>query len=91
MTTTRFVILMIGFAALGIAVVALRAHQADRLRRVQDLQFRQTELEREILRQEMELARLRSPEMIRERHERFQRHGEVSLRSDEQETWSAQR
>jgi hypothetical protein len=61
----------VALTAIGIGVVAIRVDQARTTRRIQDLQFQQTDLQREIWRQEMELARLRSPQMIRERLERF--------------------
>ncbi len=71
MTIPRTVGLLIGLTGIGIAVVAMRAEQAQHLRRIQEFQFRQTELRQQIWSQEMELARLRSPQMIRERAERF--------------------
>jgi hypothetical protein len=71
MTIARMVGLLVALTAIGIGVVAIRVDQARTTRRIQDLQFRQTDLQREIWRQEMELARLRSPQMIRERLERF--------------------
>ena len=71
MTIPRMVGLLIALAALGITVVVLRVDQMRVAQRIQELQFNQTELRREIWTQEMELARLRSPRMIRERAERF--------------------
>ena len=67
MTIPRMVGLLIVLTVIGIAVVAMRVQQAQSLYRIQALQFRQTELRQQIWSQEMELARLRSPQMIRER------------------------
>ena len=71
MTMPRMVGPLIGLTVIGIAAVAMRADQSRHLRRIQELQFRQTELRQRIWSQEMELARLRSPERIRERAERL--------------------
>ena len=71
MTMTRMVGLLLALTVIGIVAVAMRVDQARHTRRIQELQFRQTELRQEISRQEMELARLRSPRMIRERAARF--------------------
>ena len=71
MTIPRMVGLLIALTVIGIAVVAMRAEQARSLHRIQALQFRQTELRQQIWSQEMELARLRSPRMIRERAQHF--------------------
>jgi len=67
MTITRMLVLIFVLALTGIAVVALRVEQSRHLRKVQELQFRQTELKQQIWCQDMELARLRSPQMIRDR------------------------
>ena len=71
MTIPRMVGLSIALALLGIAVVAVRLEQARHMRQIQMLQFRQADLRQKIWTQEMELARLRSPQMIRERAARF--------------------
>jgi len=71
MTIPRMVGLSVAMALIGIAVVAVRLEQARHLRQIQMLQFRQAELRQKIWSQEMELARLRSPQMIRERAARF--------------------
>ena len=71
MTIPRVVGVLVGLTLIGVAVVAMRTEQTRHLRSIQDLQFRQTELRQRIWSQEMELARLRSPQMIRERAERF--------------------
>lgn len=71
MTIPRMVVLLVGLAVIGIAAVAMRAQQVRHLYTIQELQFRQTELQRQVWDQEMELARLRSPQMIRERYERL--------------------
>jgi len=71
MTIPRMVGVLIALAVIGIAVVVIRLDQAATSRRIQELQFRQTDLRRRIWTQELELARLRSPRMIRERAERF--------------------
>ena len=71
MTIPRMVGILIALTVIGIAVVVIRVDQAATSRRIQELQFRQTDLRRQIWTQELELARLRSPRMIRERAERF--------------------
>lgn len=71
MTIPRMVGLLAALAMVGIAVVMMRADQRQISQRIQELQFRQTELQREVWTQDMELARIRSPAMIRERAERF--------------------
>lgn len=71
MTAGRMVGLLIGLAGIGIAMVCMRAQQSHHLYRIQELQFRHCELRRRIWDQEMELARLRSPQMIRERYARL--------------------
>ena len=71
MTIPRMVGLSIALALLGIAVVAVRLEQSRHMRQIQMLQFKQAELRQKIWTQEMELARLRSPQMIRERAARF--------------------
>ena len=71
MTIPRMVGLLVVLAVVGLGVVVIRVDQAAISQRIQDLQFRQTELRRKLWTQEMELARLRSPGMIRDRAERF--------------------
>lgn len=71
MTIPRMLGLLIVLTTIGVAVVLMRGQQVRHLRRIQEWQFRQTELRQQIWSQEMELARLRSPQMIRERAERF--------------------
>jgi len=71
MTIPRMVGLLIALTVIGIAVVVIRVDQATTSRRIQEYQFRQTDLRRQLWTQELELARLRSPRMIRERAERF--------------------
>ncbi len=66
MTTARLVGVLVGLALIGIAVVAIRVDQSRVSQRIQKLQFQQTEVSREIWTQEMEMARLRSPQAIRE-------------------------
>jgi hypothetical protein len=63
--------LLIGLTAIGVAVVALRLEHARHMRQIQVLQIQQTELRQKIWSEDMELARLRSPQMIRERAVRF--------------------
>lgn len=67
MTIPRMIGLLIALTLLGIAVVVVRVDQRLVLSRIQEQQFLQTDLRREIWGQEMELARLRSPGVIRER------------------------
>jgi hypothetical protein len=71
MTMPRMVGLLLGLAILGVAVVALRLEQAQELREIQRLQFEQVEARQKIWTLNMELARLRSPQMVRERAARF--------------------
>jgi hypothetical protein len=71
MSMTRLVVLLGAMAGIGIAVVALRVEQSATLWRIQELQFRETQLRRDIWRQQMELGRLRSPHLVRERVERL--------------------
>jgi hypothetical protein len=63
--------LLLALTVVGLGVVVIRVDEAAISQRIQELQFRQTELRRQLWTQEMELARLRSPGMIRERAERF--------------------
>ncbi len=58
-------------AALAAAVVMIRSEQARCARRVQCLRSRQIKLEREGWSHQAEMARLRTPAMIRERVERM--------------------
>ncbi len=71
MTIPRMVGLLMALTAIGLAVVSLRTDQSRRMRHIQDLQNQHKELRQQIWMQEMELARLRSPQMIRERAARF--------------------
>ncbi|UCD29094.1 MAG: hypothetical protein JSV03_01015 [Planctomycetota bacterium] len=71
MTIARMLGLAIILTVTGIAVVAMRVDQCRHLRQVQELQFQQSELKQRIWQQEMELARLRSPQMIRDRADRL--------------------
>lgn len=71
MTMPRMVGVLSALAIIGIAVVILRADQAKHARQIQKLHFQQQQLHQRIWEQEMEMARLRSPRMIRERAERL--------------------
>ena len=71
MTIPRMVVLLILLAIVGIAAVAIRVEQTRSSWRIQQMQFEQARLEREICTQRMELARLRSPGMVRERAARL--------------------
>ncbi len=71
MTIPRMVGLLLALTVVGLGVVVIRVDEAAISQRIQELQFRQTELRRQLWTQEMELARLRSPDMIRDRAERF--------------------
>jgi hypothetical protein len=71
MTIPRMVGLLVALSCIGIAVVTLRVDQVRHMRRIQQTQFEQSELRQRIWSQEMQLARLRSPQMIRERAARF--------------------
>jgi hypothetical protein len=59
--------LLIGLTMIGLAVVSARVERARHDRRLQELQDDQAKVTEQIARQEMELARLKSPGMIRER------------------------
>lgn len=71
MTVGRLVGLLVILTAIGLGVVGLRVDQARHTRKIQELQFHQTDLRRRMWQQEMELARLRSPQLIRERAQQF--------------------
>jgi hypothetical protein len=65
MTTARLVGVLLGLAVIGIAIVAIRVDQSRVSQRIQKHQSEQANLSREIWTQEMEMARLRSPQAIR--------------------------
>ena len=67
MTIARMLVLVLVMSLTGIAVIALRVEQSRHLRNIQGLQFRESQLKQQIWHQEMELAGLRSPQMIRDR------------------------
>ncbi len=71
MTIPRFIGLLAMFAGLGIAVVVLRADQVRRSNHIQQLQLEQIGLQRTIWANQVEIARHRSPQMIRDRAKRF--------------------
>ncbi|HOB75416.1 MAG TPA: FtsL-like putative cell division protein [Phycisphaerae bacterium] len=71
MTTSRMVGVLVALALVGIAVVAIRVDQSRATQRIQKLQFEHTDLKREIWTQEVEIARLRSPQAIREQASRL--------------------
>jgi len=71
MTIPRMVVLLAALVVVGIAVVAMRLDQTATSRRIQELQFRRTELQRKIWTQELEIARLRSPGAVRDRAKLF--------------------
>lgn len=71
MTIPRMVGVLLALTMVGIAVVVLRVDQLETSRRIQELQFRHVELQRQIWAQDLELARLLSPQQIRERAVRF--------------------
>jgi len=71
MTMPRMVGLLVCLAVVGIAVVAIRVDQTRASWRIQQMQFAETQLRREIWTQEMELARLRAPGMVRDRAARL--------------------
>ena len=66
MTTARMVGVLVGLALIGIAVVAIRVDQSRVSQRIQKLHSQQTDLSRKIWTQEVDMARLRSPQAIRE-------------------------
>lgn len=65
MTTARLVGVLAGLALVGIAIVAIRVDQARVSQRLQTYQSTLTAVSREIWTQEMEMAELRSPQVIR--------------------------
>ncbi len=69
MTIPRMVAMLVVLAVLGLAIVVMRVDQSIIARRIQVLQFRQSELRQKLWSQEIELARLRSLKEIRERAE----------------------
>jgi len=71
MTITRMMGLLVALAAVGTSVVMIRADEARISHRIQKLQFRETDLRREIWAQELRLAQLRSPGLVRERATRL--------------------
>lgn len=71
MTIPRFLVLLAVVGALGLAVVALRADQTRRSHHIQKLQYQQLELRRRIQANQVRIARQRSPQMIRDRAQRF--------------------
>jgi hypothetical protein len=73
------VVVLLVMTLIGIAVVSLRVSQARYARQIQQLHFRKLELRQRLWEQEMELARLRSPQMIRERAARLGLDGELDV------------
>ncbi len=67
MTIPRMIGLLIGLTMIGLAVVSARVERARHERRRQELLAEYTQITERISQQEMELARLRSPGMIRQR------------------------
>jgi len=67
MTVARGLVVLAMLAAVGVAVVAVRAETAKAANRVQRLHEVEVELKHRMWSQEMELARLRGPEQIRQR------------------------
>jgi hypothetical protein len=65
------ILITLGLATLGVAVVALRLEQGRHLREIQKIQVAKTETRQRIWTQHMKLARLRSPQVVRERAARF--------------------
>ncbi len=71
MTIGRQVAVLLAMTAIGVAAVALRVEQVQHTRRIEALRAQEASLRQRIWEQEMELARLRSPQMIRERAARL--------------------
>jgi hypothetical protein len=67
MTIGRVVGVVLILTAIGLAVAAIRADQIALARRVARLHQEKLLLEREVWEQEVTIARLRSPELIRDR------------------------
>ncbi len=67
MTIPRMIGLLVGLTMIGLAVVSARVERARHERRRQELLLEQTRITERISQQEMILARLKSPEAIRQR------------------------
>jgi hypothetical protein len=67
MTIPRMIGLLIGLTMIGLAVVSARVERARHDRRFQELQIEKDRITERITQYEMDLARLKSPDMIRER------------------------
>lgn len=67
MTLPRALMVLLGFVAVAVAVVLVRAESAKASNRIQRLHHQVVYLEQRLWEQEMQLARLRGPEEIRKR------------------------
>ncbi len=72
MTVCRAAALLVTFAAIALGVVFLRGEQTRTAARIHQLQVSKDRLRHESWDLQMEIARLRTPDLIRERVERWQ-------------------
>lgn len=71
MSVTRGVVLLLAFAALAVVAVHLRAKETRLAAHIQRLSRQRIELRRQSWALQMEIARLRTPQQIRERADRW--------------------
>lgn len=71
MTVARGLALLLCFAVLAVATIALRSEETRLTARIHRLHGRQVELRRESWALQMEIARLKAPRQIRERVDRW--------------------
>ena len=69
MTTFRLLIIALVLMFVGAAMVVLRAEQAQLARRTATLQRQEVRLQRKVWQQQLEIARLRAPALLRQRHQ----------------------
>ena len=69
MSTFRLLVVVSVFMLLGAAMVVLRAEQAQLAHQTARLQRQEIELQRRIWKQQLEIARLRAPNLVRNRRE----------------------
>lgn len=71
MRSFRIIVVLLIFCAAGVAVAGVRVEQARCMARIQQLRWKQIELKQTLHQQQLQLARLRSPEQVQERIERL--------------------
>lgn len=67
MTTPRALLVLLMMVAVGVTIVVIRQESAKAANRVQQLHHRKIVLEQDLWSRELELAKLRGPEAIRDR------------------------